>query len=198
MSKNLQSFSIVTFILIAFTASASQLHAQRPSLQELIQNVDRAAEDPNEPRSFLGFQRVKMPKALDGLVDLRFRKPTLPKFGFLEKLKNIGNPSLDGEPSTKGPFLAGLGKLFSPQPKSTPGFFGRLFGRQPESAAGDSLLTNRDMQELNGIAQGLQSQAQRMSEEAKNNMRDLFAPNSGTPQPPYRTARQYQDGTSRY
>ena len=197
MRKNLQVFFVVALSLVAFSTLSSSTQAQRPSLKDLIQDVDQAAESQNESKSFLGFEKVKMPRPLEGLVDLRFKKPTLPKFGFIEKLKNFGKPAIESEPTTKGPFLASLGNLFSKKPKTTPGFFDRMFGRQSSTTPDDDLLSQNDMEELNGIARGLQSQAKRMSRTAQNNVRDLFSP-SETPQPPYRTARQYQENSSRY
>ena len=188
--------SILVFALTASSVIHSpNANAQRPSLQDLIQNVDRAAVDAQEKSSnFLGFKKVELPKMFDGLVDLRLKRPTLPKFGFLEKLKTLGKPDFSSEASPRGPILSGLGKLFTPQPKSAPSFMDRMLGR---TAADKSLLDSSEMDELNGIAQGLQSQANRMTRDAQNNVRDLFGPTENSPQPPLRSARQYQGGTSR-
>lgn len=196
MNKTLNLSVFVLALLIIPFVSSQDANAQRPSLQDLIQNVDHAAVDAQAKSSnFLGFKKVELPKMFDGLVDLRLKRPTLPNLGFLDKLKSIGKPDLNSNASPKGPILTGLGKLFAPQPKTSPSFMDRMFGK---TNSDNSLLDSNEIEELNGIAQGLQSQATRMSRDAQNNVRDLFSPTESAPQPPLRSARQYQGGTSRY
>lgn len=198
--KTMLKFVILLAVLFAGT---SQSEAQIPSMQDLARNVDQAASQLSDKRdSFLGFKKLEMPKPLAGLLDVRFKKPQLPKIALFEKLKSIGNPKFDmSEPSTQGPIMAGLSKLFPPRASTTPSLLDRIMGKSSQPQLGDSLFNDANMGELTKATQGLQDHVGRMSREVKTNATELFSgqKTTTTPQPPLRSARQYSgQPTSRF
>ena len=172
--------------------------AQLPTLGDMTQGFRDAASRVSERQDSLpGFKKLEMPKPLQGLLDIRFKKPELPKFGFLDKLKNMGMPQFGTQPSGDGPF-AGLGKFFQPPRRTEPGFFSRMFGNSNNSS---SLFKQDDVDELSRMTQGLQDHVGRMSKDARNSASELFGGprSSSTPQPPLRSARQFpEQHQSRY
>jgi len=189
-------------LLSTMLFSVSSADAQTPSMLELARDVDRAATAYTDKKeSFLGFKKLEMPKPLQGLLDIRFKKPQLPqlpKFGFLEKLKNIGKPQFQSTvPSTEGPIMAGLSKLFPPRNPATPSLLDRMLGKSSVDPNASSLFTAKDMNELTEATKGLQEHVGRMSREVKTNASDLFTGqrNLVPPQPPLRSARQHSGQT---
>ena len=193
---------VVLFASLLWVGSAES-KAQVPGIQELTRNIDQAAYELNESgNSLFGFQKLKMPKPFEGLLDIRFKKPQLPNFGILDKLKSIGKPRFEGEAPTTGPIMASLGKLFQPPARTSPSFLDRMFGSKPSEPSGyESVLSEADVNELSRATQGIQDHVGRMSREVKTTYTELFGGQSAAPvQPPLRSARQYSGGQtqSRY
>lgn len=182
-------------LLSAMFVFASNANAQLPSMLDLARDVDRAASTlSGKKESFLGFKKLEMPELLKGFLDVRFKKPTMPSLGILDKLKNIGKPQFESTaPTTQGPILAGLSKLFPQrQATPTPSLLDRMLGKAP-SADNSSLFSAQDISELNAATKGLQEHVGRISREVRTNATDLVTGQNSftTPQPPLRSARQH-------
>ncbi|QEG22726.1 hypothetical protein [Mariniblastus fucicola] len=194
----MQTILKMAILLALFFAAAPRAEAQIPSIQDLTRNVNEAAGQVSDKTdSILGFKKLEMPKPLAGLLDVRFKKPTLPNFGFLDKLKNIGTPQFGTNGAeTPGPIMAGLGKLFPPRDKTQPSFLDRMLGRTESGSQSNSLFNSNDMAELNQVTDGLQDHIGRMSSSTTS---DLFGGQNESPQPPLSAARQFTGQTqSRY
>lgn len=196
MNTNLGKAVLLLSMVCSCVFGLSNVHAQLPSLQDLTRNVNEAASKLEEKQnSILGFKKLELPSAISNMVDIRFRKPTLPNLGLLDKLKNFGKPKLEAEAPTQGPILAGISKIFQPKETSTPGFLGRLLGNT--SASGSSSSGQIAQEEIARLSSGLQQHVDRMSREAKSNATDLFSNlDTNSPQPPLRSARQYSGQTT--
>ena len=182
----------VAIVFAVLIVGNSGVHGQMPSINQMSKDLDVAANNFSEKsNSLLGFKKLEMPKPLEGLLDIRFRKPELPKFGFLEKLKNIGKPQFADETPTQGPFMSGLSKLFQPRPRTEPGFFSRMFGNSEDGLG--TFSGARETSELSKLSQGLQDHVDRMSRQARTGASELFGTpgTSDSPQPPLRSARQF-------
>jgi hypothetical protein len=192
-----------TFVFVFFLSCSSNAKGQVPGIQDLTQNINEATSQISQPaESPFGFKKLQMPKSLDGLLDVRFKKPQLPNFGLLDKLKGIGKPQLNmGEPASTGPILSGLAKLFPPKQKSGGSFLDKVLGKSG-LANQQSLFSQHDMGELSQATKGLSKHVGRMSKDVRNSATQLFngqAIGSGTAnsslQPPLRSARQYSEQT---
>jgi len=190
----MKSILKIAVLVSAMFAAVSNTDAQERSMLDLARDVDHAAATLTDKKeSFLGFKKLEMPKPLEGLLDIRFKKPTLPKFAFLEKLKNFGKPNF-GTPTqgTQGPIMAGLSNLFPKRDASAPSFLDRMLGKSNGSDA-SSLFSAKDMSHLSSATKGLQDQVGRMSRDARTNATELFSGQNNLvpPQPPLRSARQH-------
>jgi len=198
MSPGLQMKTLSTMVMLSiFLAWTSNAMGQMPSIQDLTRNIDQAASNLSEQSSsILGFKKLQMPKPLEGLLDIRFKKPQLPSFGLLEKLKGIGQPQIGAaqQPAT-GPILSGLAKLFPPKQNANQSFLEKMFGT-PARPSSQSLLGATDMSELTRATQGLQDHVGRMSRDVRTTATDLFnGQQAGSSlQPPLQSARQYSPG----
>lgn len=181
-------------LLSAMFVFASSADAQLPSMLDLARDVDRAAASLSDKKeSFLGFKKLEMPEMLKGILDVRFKKPTMPSLGILDKLKNIGKPQFEATaPPTQGPIMAGLSKLFPQRNTATPSLLDRMLGKSASPDA-SSLFSAQDMSELTAATKGLQDHVGRLSQGVRTNATDLLTGqnNLTTPQPPLRSARQF-------
>ena len=191
--KTLQTAIVLTFLLLF----GSQADAQLSSLADLTNSVDQAASQLEEKsNTFLGFQKLKMPKMLDGLVDVRLKKPTIPGLGLLDKIKNFGNPTAN---TTSTSPLTGLSKLFQPPQTNGQGFFSKLFGpKDVQTPTFGSVLNNGSVPNFGGAAQQFQQQAGQMSQDVRSSANQLLNGNmmnnaNSVLQPPLQTARQYSE-----
>ncbi len=195
--------ALFTFIFLASsTILLSHAKAQFPSMQDLSRNVDQAALNLEEKQNtFLGFKKLELPKPISKIFDIRFKRPEFPKFGVLEKLKDIGKPKFGNEAPTQGPFLSNLSKMFQPRAKSQSSLIDRMLGKFDPAGSDASAPAEADLNELTTMTNGLQQHVDRMSQEANANTSDLFSnlETSGSPQPPLRSAREYSgESTSRF
>lgn len=192
----------VAILMALVLVGVSNVHAQLPTMRDLARDVDQAASRFEEKQnSFLGFKKLEMPKPLAGLLDIRFRKPQLPKFEFLSKLKNLGKPQFgSAEPTAKGPFLSGLSRLFTSRERE-PSMIDRMLGKSNFDTGSDSKFGSAEIQELSQATRGLQDHVGRMSRDVQTNATELFGGlgSNPRPQPPLRSARQHSDqSSSRY
>ena len=208
----MKTIRTAVFLTILFSLN-SQAQAQLPSLSQLSNSVDQlAGQLSDKSDSILGFQKLKMPKLLDGLVDVRLKKPTIPGLGLLDKIKNFGNPNAATTAPTSP--LASLGNLFRPQ-SNQQGILSKLLGsNESQTPSLGSLLGNGSIPNLGGAqqlfngtgsipnagaaAQQFQQQAGQFTQSLQNGANQLFggqAPNSinNALQPPLQTARQYSE-----
>lgn len=185
-------------LLVMFLTANANLMAQVPGLQDLTQRFDQAAGAlAQAPETSTGFKKIQMPKLLDGLMDVRLKKPTLPKIAWLEKLKNFGKPQLDSGQATTGPLLAGLSKLLPQKEASAPSLLDRMLGKTAPTSP-MNLLEQNQFSDLAQATKGLQEQVGRMSQGVKSSATELLGNqgSAGSLQPPLRSARQYSAGQS--
>lgn len=202
----MKTLTATVVLVVLFTCNSNAI-GQVPGIQGLTQSVDQAASRLSQQTgSPFGFKKLQMPKALDGLLDIRFKKPQLPSFGLLDKLKNIGKPQLNvGEPATTGPIMAGLSKLFPPKQNTSGSFLDKMLGKSGQTNQ-QSLFGQTELGELTQATKGLSDHVGRMSRDVRTSATQLFngqAVGSGTGgslQPPLQSARQYSAGQtqSRY
>lgn len=213
--KTIWTAALLTFLVL----SSSQAKAQLPTLGQLSNSIDQAAAQVGDKTdTILGFQKLKMPKLLDGLVDVRLKKPTIPGLGLLDKIKNFGNPNAATTPQTSP--LASLGKLFQPPQSSGQGLLSKLFGAKepqapslgslfnngsvPNLGAAQQLLNNGSAANLGGVAQqflnnnasaqNLGGAAQQLQQQAGQLFSGQILNNANNAlQPPLQTARQYSE-----
>jgi hypothetical protein len=191
--------SAALLALMFLSISTIQAKAQLPSIQDLTRNVNDAALDLEQKQNtFLGFKKLELPKSISNFVDVRLKRPSLPSLGILDKLKGIGAPKTGSETGSRGPLLAGLGKIFQPKAAATPSFIDRILGKSDFGSSGASTLDQADFNELSQMTSGLQKHVERISREAPTKATELFSgqATSSTPQPPLQSARAYSGQTS--
>ncbi len=189
--KTKLSAALLAFMFLSI--STSQADAQLPSMQDLTRNVNNAALNLEQKQNtFLGFKKLQLPESISNFVDVRFKKPSLPSLGILDKLKGIGSPKFGSEKSTPGPIMAGLSKIFQPKAATGPSMIDRMLGKSDFGSNG-SVLNQADMDELSSMTSGLQKHVERISREAPTQATKLFSGQgtSASPQPPLRSARAY-------
>jgi len=199
--------TITTAVFLAFfVIGTSQVQAQLPSIGDLFGHVDQAATQLSDTSdSILGFKKLQMPKLLDGLVDVRLKKPTIPGLGLLDKLKNFGQPAATNT-SNSNPLLSGLGKLLQPPQNNGQGLLQKVLGGSQTATTTNSnplfgnggglsnLLGGGGVQQLQGL-QALQQQAGGVSQDVRSAATQLFSGQNlnNAVQPPLSAARQYSE-----
>ena len=84
MNTNLGKAVLLLSMVCSCVFGLSNVHAQLPSLQDLTRNVNEAASKLEEKQnSILGFKKLELPSAISNMVDIRFRKPTLPNLSLI-------------------------------------------------------------------------------------------------------------------
>ena len=193
-TANKSALAVLMFVSsIAFGAQDAQ--GQFSGFKDLMSKLNPSADQMVEREGpFQGFKKIELPKPMSKMFDLRWKKPELPKFEFVERLKSIGQPNFNMQPNEQGPIMAGLTRMFQPRDRTQPGFLESIFSRNDSS---DGFAADDDG-ELASMTKGLQQHVDRMSREVRTNATELFT-GQASPQPPLRTARQYSgQESSRY
>lgn len=186
---------ITATFLVIFFVGTPQVKAQLPGIGDLVNRVDQAASQlSDQSDSILGFKKLQMPKLLDGLVDVRLKKPTIPSLGLLDKIKTFGQPA--NTTANAHPIMSSLGKLFQPpETNNNQGFLQKLLGTPAatETPNFSSLLNNSGISNLSNATQQFQQQAGNVSQDVRSAATQLFGNQNlnSALQPPLRAARQH-------